>query len=372
VPKISARSPEPATTLHAEGEHHQEGDAPEHPQRLVAQGVPEDAAQGAGREIAADGRDLQRRRGGRDQRLVARQRRGPAAAAAPGGRRLRLGAEGREARGEHQQRHAGPQQPVPEQRADERRQGGVALGDRPVAGRQIHRGAAEGIEQGAQPLALDVGEHQAGGDVGAEEHHDADVGHQPAARPRGEGEEEGSRQQQVGQHHHREREEIRRGARRPQALRLQPGHEAAHEDAQGADDHDAEARQQRPQEAAAEVGAPRQRLGEEELVRPALEVAQRRAGDEGGRDEDGNDTHHREELQDDEWRVAMDVADRAADADRVRGHGAEGEQGEEQRRAPEEGRAQLVAQLEAEDLGEHAPPSPPAYAGLAVPRRAWK
>ena len=68
---------------------------------------------------------------------------------------------------------------------------------------------------------------------------------------------------------------------------------------------------------------------------------------------DWRDSLSREELQDHERGVAVDIAHRAADDHRVGGGREEGEQAEGEGAHPEDGLSELVAELEAIDLEEH-------------------
>ncbi len=88
-------------------------------------------------------------------------------------------------------------------------------------------------------------------------------------------------------------------------------------------------------------------------MRPVVVVAHDGPGHERRGDEDADRAHDQHDLHDHEGRVAVDVADGAADHDRVGGHGPEGEQEEDDAAEPEQGGSQVVAQLEAEDLEPH-------------------
>src|SRR5207249_9153461 len=60
-----------------------------------------------------------------------------------------------------------------------------------------------------------------------------------------------------------------------------------------------------------------------------------------------------EDLHQDEGSVPVDAADRPADRNDVRGHGAEGQQEEEGRGKPEQRLPELIADFEREDAPEH-------------------
>ena len=83
---------------------------------------------------------------------------------------------------------------------------------------------------------------------------------------------------------------------------------------------------------------------------------ERSVADERGRGEHAERTHHQQNLHDHERRVAVDVADRAADLNGVRGDRAERQQKEHDEEDVEERLPEVVADFEPEDLAQQSSP----------------
>ena len=255
--------------------------------------------------------------------------------------------------GESQDRKEQYDKAVGEQIAFEREQHRVALRDGPVASRDVESAAAERVEHRGEAFVLDVGK-QAAGDAVRDEHADhAGVGRHQAACQGGQGELDAAHEQHVRHDEDRQCLQVRAGPERPDPLGFQPRHQAAEQHAEHDRHEDGERGDERPGEAAEHVIALADRCREEQLVRACLPVAEHGIRHEGRRGEDADDAHHEQQSHDDERRVAVDVADRAADDDGIGGNGQERRQEEEGAGQQEDRLPQLMAQLEAEDLGEH-------------------
>ena len=72
-----------------------------------------------------------------------------------------------------------------------------------------------------------------------------------------------------------------------------------------------------------------------------------------GRGQHAEDRHHQQQLHDHERRVAIDVAERAADLHGVRGHRAERQEKEDDEEDVEQRLPQVVLQLELQDFPAH-------------------
>ena len=347
---------------HAEGKDDEEPRAPQHAGDLHAGLVRELAEAGDGqRRMGSEGGQRREDQPGRFRRLgcfrSVHVRRSPAPPPRPAPTAPAL-ADGEREPGigerERQNRKGQHDEAVGEEIALEGEQHRVALGDRPVAGGDVESAAAERVEHRGEALVLDIGKHAAG-DAVRDEHADhAGVGRHQAARQGGQGELDATHEQHVRHDEDRQCLQVRAGPERPDPLRFQPRHQAPEQHAEHDRHEDGESGDERPGEATEHVIALADRCREEQLVRACLPVAEHGIRHERSGGEDTDDAHHQQQSQDDERRVAVDVADRAADDDGVGGNGQERGQEEEGAGQQEDRLPQLVAQLEAEDFGEHS------------------
>src|ERR1041385_9242335 len=148
---------------------------------------------------------------------------------------------------------------------------------------------------------------------------------------------------------------------RPDVRLVDPRHDHADHDSE---DHAAEDERdhgERGEEASAQVLPLLDRRGEKERIGIELEVAMDRIRDiRRGRDDAEDQRQHERELHDHERRVAIDVAQRAADLYRVARHCAEREEEKEDEENVEERSAEVKPEIEFEDVPGHdvRPPSP--------------
>src|SRR5690606_24566743 len=134
--------------------------------------------------------------------------------------------------------------------------------------------------------------------------------------------------------------------------------------------HDREGRDQAAAEAPEQVVALLHRRGEEQLCGALLEVADRDAGDEDGRQQHADDAERAEDGNHHRRRVAHDVADATADADVAGGHGAEPHQRVDRDDDPEHPVPEQLAQFESQQVAQHGQAAFATAASAAAARRS--
>ena len=251
------------------------------------------------------------------------------------------------------EREPEPQRAAGEEGSVEGEQARVLVEDGPVAGHDLEGAETQRIEERRRAGVRDVGRQRPGDSVADQDPHHAAVGEDQAARRGRDREQHARDQDHVRRVESEQRKGVDRRRHRPDPLRLEPGHQAAQRHAERHRDTGQDRRHHRAGEPAEEVVelADRQRV--EDLLGVVLRVAHHARGDHRGDEEHAEHAHHQVHLHHDPGRVAVDLARRAADHHRVGGGGEEGEQEERRAPDPEDRLAELVAQLEAEDLAEH-------------------
>ena len=255
--------------------------------------------------------------------------------------------QGQEAGGQDQYEDA-----VEQQGSGQRRHKAVAFAGGPVLGRQAEGGGAQRLPIGGGLLELGPVQGDAGDDP---QHHEGDhahIGPHHRTGDRGQGEEDRRGQQDRRQGQGEIGEEVGVQIVRPEALGVDPRHERADPDRQRHGQERDRRRQERPDEAAVEIVELLHPRGPQDRPKAGLVVTHHHIGHEGRGHEHVEDRQDQMGLGDRVRCVAVDVA-AAADLDLVDRRRPEGQQEEDGRHHPEDGRLQLVAELEARDLAKH-------------------
>ena len=288
----------------------------------------------------------------------------PAPLAAVGPLRL----EQHQRQNQKRQRHRAPESPVGEDEAGERGQGAIGLGRGKVARHAAKGAQAEGVHQHHQPLVADVAREHAGHAPQHEENNHSHVDQQHGTRGRCQQHQEGADQQQIRNDKDRKAPQVRGDGKWTDARHIHPGHHGAKHDAQRHQHKDGQAGHQTRGKASEQVVALLHGRGKDHVGDTQLGVAQYRAGHENGDDEHRNHREHAKELDDHHGRVAVHIANGAAHHHCIAAGGTKGHQREDETAQPQEGLAQLVAQVKPEELKPHA-----QFLRLAPLRRAgWR
>lgn len=254
---------------------------------------------------------------------------------------------------EHEQGHAGPQGAVGQQIAAQGRQAGVRFGGREVARHARQRAHAERVEQRRQPVVADVARKGAGHDPQHEKAEHAEVHHHHRAGGGGQQHQQGADEQQVGHDDDGQLPQVGMAGEGADPLRVHPWHQGAEHHAGGNQRKNEQAGHHAGAEAPDQVVALAHRGGEQHVRHAEVGVVQHRAGDENGDDEHRQRAEGAQQLGDHDRRIAIDVADRAADLHRVAGGCAKGHGRQQQRAHPQQGLAQLVIDVKLEKFSPH-------------------
>jgi hypothetical protein len=334
----------------AEHHQHQEGRALEHLGHVEPRAGGELGQGRAGPERRA-GLGARRRGRGRGRRGLGD---GGECLALAGFRAAHREAEQARGRGEEGEPDPDPEQAIGEQLARNRRDQAVALGGRPVAHGVAEGRKAEGLAPGQRVAQLRLArDHGHDDQIDDQEADHRQVGAHHRAGRRGDGEEQGGGQKQPGQSDDDVGPGVVAEPIGPEGLGIQPRHQRAQPDRQR---HRQEGDRRRPEgagEAAVEIVELAHPRGAHDRPEAGLVVAHDAVGHEGrGHEHAEEQRPDLGDLDDRERGVLVDVRG-VADVDLVAGDRAERHQEEQDRHDPEDRLAQLVAELEAGDLGEH-------------------
>src|SRR4030095_7508692 len=229
----------------------------------------------------------------------------------------------------------------------------VLVGDGPVAGYVCVGADPEGVEDGADFLALDVLEESVGGDIRDEKANGTDEGSNFVARQNGDGEENRCNDKGVGNGENEDTIEVRFPDDGSPAFGDDPGHQLC-EKYTGGNAENRDGGNDRCTQAAAdqEVETAHGR-GKYDLVRIEIEVSRSGGVDEGGGHQNSEEAHERVVVLNDEGRVAIRIGERIAKRHVIGGGGEENHRGNDEEENPEHPGAEPVADFEGQDLPEH-------------------
>ena len=251
------------------------------------------------------------------------------------------------------QGYADRNQAVIEQRALQCRQHAVALRHRPIFGNDRQRAQAERFEQCSRVLPFwRVADNGQEAEIEDEKGDDRDIGVDHRTGRGGDRKEDRGGQENTRQRQYEIGKQIIAEPVGSDGFGIQPRHQAADEYRQRHADKGDGGDQKGADKATEQIVEFAHPGGADHRTKAAFIIAHDHIGDKGGGHEHEEYRQDLADLHDRRRRVDVDIA-AASNGDILRGHRAEGQQEEEDGDYPENRVAQLVAQFEGSDFGEH-------------------